>query len=120
MRRRAIVLGLVLAGLAAGTAQAVPATFVGESPYPDPGGCHGAPQSGTLFVNSEVEPWVGDDDSFSDGDSLIGTWQQDRFSSGSSSGLLVAYSHNGGRSWSGPTARRPAEDLELPGPRQHR
>ena len=64
MRRRAIVLGLVLAGLAAGSAQAAPATFVhGESPYPDPGACHGAPQSGTLFVNSEVEPWVGDDDS---------------------------------------------------------
>ena len=100
MRRRAIVLGLVLAGLAAGTAQAVPATFVhGMSPYPNPGGCHGAPQSGTLFVNSEVEPWVGDDGSFSGSDSLIGTWQQDRFSSGGSSGLLVAFSHNGGLSW---------------------
>ena len=100
MRRRAIVLGLVLAGLAAGSAQAAPATFVhGLSPYPNPGGCHGAPQSGTLFVNSEVEPWVGDDDSFSGSDSLIGTWQQDRFSSGGSSGLLVAFSHNGGQSW---------------------
>ena len=100
MRRTAIVLGLVLAGLAAGSAQAAPATFVhGLSPYPNPGGCHGAPQSGTLFVNSEVEPWVGDDDSFSGSDSLIGTWQQDRFSSGGSSGLLVAFSHNGGLSW---------------------
>ena len=101
MRRTAIVLGLVLAGLAAGTAQAAPATFVhGLSPYPNPGGCHGAPQSGTLFVNSEVEPWVGDDGSLSGRpDSLIGTWQQDRFSSGGASGLLVAYSHNGGLSW---------------------
>jgi hypothetical protein len=100
MRRTAIVLGLVLAGLAAGSAQAAPATFVhGLSPYPNPGACHGAPQSGTLFVNSEVEPWVGDDDSFSGSDSLIGTWQQDRFSSGGASGLLVAYSHNGGLSW---------------------
>jgi hypothetical protein len=50
-------------------------------------------------VNSEVEPWVGDAGSFSGSDSLIGTWQQDRFSSGGSSGLLVAYSHNGGLSW---------------------
>ena len=92
MRRTAIVLGLVLAGLAAGSAQAAPATFVhGLSPYPNPGGCHGAPQSGTLFVNSEVEPWVGDAGSFSGSDSLIGTWQQDRFSSGGASGLLVAY-----------------------------
>jgi len=103
MRRGAIVLGLVLAGLAAGTAQAVPANFVhGMSPYPNPGGCHGAAQSGTLFVNSEVEPLVGDNDSpdaVGSTDSLIGTWQQDRFSSGGSSGLLVAFSHNGGLSW---------------------
>ncbi len=103
MRRTAIVLGFALAGLTAGSAQAAPATFVhGLSPYPNPGGCHGAPQSGTLFVNSEVEPWAGDNDSpdaLSDEDSLIGTWQQDRFSSGGSSGLLVAYSHNGGLSW---------------------
>src|SRR5215216_1270539 len=99
MRRAAIGLGLVLAVLSVGSAQAAPATLVhGLSPYPDPGGCHRAPQSGTLFVNSEVEPWVGDND-LGETDSLIGTWQQDRFSSGGSSRLLVAYSHNGGLSW---------------------
>jgi hypothetical protein len=106
LRRTAIVLGLVLAGLGAGSAQAAPAIPVhGLSPYPNPGGCHGAPQSGTLFVNSEVEPWVGDNDNpdaLVDEDSLIGTWQQDRFSSGGASGLLVAYSHNGGLSWTVP------------------
>jgi hypothetical protein len=99
MWRTAIVLGVAFAGLAAGSAQAAPATFVhGLSPYPNPGGCHGAPQSGTLFVNSEVEPWVGDNE-LGETDSLIGTWQQDRFSSGGASGLLVAFSHNGGLSW---------------------
>jgi hypothetical protein len=100
VRRAAIVLGVVLAGLGGATAQAAPATFVhGLSPYPDPGGCQGAPQSGTLFVNSEVEPWVGDNHHQGESDSLIGAWQQDRFSSGGSNGLLVAYSHNGGLSW---------------------
>ena len=103
MRRGAIVLGMLLAVVTAGSAQAAPATQVhGLSPYPNPGGCHGADQAGTLFVNSEVEPWVGDNDNptgDADPDSLIGTWQQDRFSSGGSSGLLVAYSHDGGLSW---------------------
>ena len=99
MRWTAIVLGVVFGGLAVGSAQAAPATFVhGLSPYPNPGGGHGAPQSGTLFVNSEVEPWVGDNELGGD-DSLIGTWQQDSFSSGGASGLLVAFSHNGGESW---------------------
>ena len=106
MRRSVIALAAVLAGLTASSAQAAPATQVhGLSPYPNPGGCHGAVQSGTLFVNSEVEPWVGDNDNptgDADPDSLIGTWQQDRFSSGGSSGLLVAYSHDGGASWTLP------------------
>src|SRR5215208_8420333 len=98
-----VTMSFALAGLGAGTAHAAAATQVsGLSPYPNPGGCHGAPQSGTLYVNSEVEPWVGDNDNPSSGtdpDSLIGTWQQDRFSSGGASGLLVGYSHDGGASW---------------------
>jgi hypothetical protein len=73
----AVVVSVVAAGPAVA---AIPATFVhGLSPYPNPGGCHGAPQSGTLFVNSEVEPTVGDNDLGGTG-TLIGTWQQDRFS----------------------------------------
>lgn len=107
MHRGAIAaVGVALAVLAAGTAQAATAIQVhGTSPYPNPGGCHGAAQSGTLYVNSEVEPWVGDNarpSGAADPDALIGTWQQDRFSSGGSSGLLVAYSHDGGASWTVP------------------
>ena len=114
MHRAAMVpLAVALVGLVAGTAHAAAATQVhGLSPYPNPGGCHGALQSGTLFVNSEVEPWLGDNDNPSgaaDLDALIGTWQQDRFSSGGSSGLLVAYSNNGGASWTvPPLADQPA------------
>jgi len=108
-----VTMSFALAGLGAGTAHAAAATQVsGLSPYPNPGACHGAPQTGTLYVNSEVEPWVGDNDNpavTADPDSLIGTWQQDRFSSGGSSGLLVAYSHDGGASWTmPPLANQPA------------
>jgi hypothetical protein len=111
--RVAIVLGVLLAALASGTARGATAIQVhGLSPYPNPGACHGADQSGTLFVNSEVEPWLGDNDNpalTADPDSLIGTWQQDRFSSGGSSGLLVGYSHDGGTSWTvPPLADQPA------------
>jgi hypothetical protein len=114
MHRRTIAaLGAALALATATSAQAAPATKVhGLSPYPNPGACHGAPQSGTLFVNSEVEPWVGDNhipSATADPDALVGTWQQDRFSSGGSSGLLVAYSHDGGASWTvPPLADQPA------------
>jgi hypothetical protein len=114
MHRGAIVtLAVALAGLAPGAAHAATATQVhGLSPYPNPGGCHGAAQSGTLFVNSEVEPWLGANDNptaAADPDALIGTWQQDRFSSGGSSGLLVAYSRDGGTSWTvPPLADQPA------------
>jgi hypothetical protein len=111
--RTIVTLCLALAGLGAGSAQAATATKVsGLSPYPNPGACHGAPQSGTLYVNSEVEPWVGDNDNpvgAADPDALVGTWQQDRFSSGGSSGLLVAYSHDGGATWTvPPLADQPA------------
>jgi hypothetical protein len=106
-------LAVALAGLAAGSAQAASALPVaGLSPYPDPGACQGAPQSATLYVNSEVEPYVGDNDKPSptaDPNALIGTWQQDRFSTGGSSGLLVAYSHDGGAGWTvPPLADQPA------------
>src|SRR3954447_19645835 len=113
MRRAAISLGIVLAGLGAGSAQAAPANLVhGLSPYPNPGGCHGAPQSGTLFVNSEVEPTVGDNDLGGTG-TLIGTWQQDRFSAvpaDCSSPLAQRRPE-----LRGPAPLRPAGDLELPG-----
>ena len=111
--RYIVTVGLTLAGLGAGSAQAATALQVsGLSPYPNPGACHGAQQSGTLFVNSEVEPWVGDNDrpaSTADPDALVASWQQDRFASGGSSGLLVAYSHDGGTTWTvPPLADQPA------------
>ncbi|MGH8828959.1 MAG: sialidase family protein [Jiangellaceae bacterium] len=55
------------------------------------------PQSGNIFENSEVEPYVAVNPL--DPDNLIATWQQDRYSNGGSQGLLTASSFDGGLSW---------------------
>jgi hypothetical protein len=70
----------------------------GLSPFD--AGCEGAPQTGTVFRNAEVEPWV--DVSLADADNLVGNWQQDRWSNGGASGNLSAFSLNGGTSWTIP------------------
>jgi hypothetical protein len=70
----------------------------GASPFT--AGCEGAAQTGTVFRNAEVEPWV--DVSLADNDNLVGDWQQDRWSNGGSSGNLSAYSLDGGASWTIP------------------
>ena len=59
--------------------------------------CHGAPQSGTLYLNSEVEPWI--DVNPTDTDNLVGVYQQDRFSGGGASGQGTTVSFDGGASW---------------------
>ena len=63
-------------------------------------GCEGTPQTGTVFRNAEVEPWV--DVNPADANNLVGNWQQDRWSNGGASGNLSAYSLNGGTSWAIP------------------
>lgn len=101
MQRRTLTLaGLVaIAALAVGgvasAAVGTPIQASGLSPFAP--NCHGAPQNGTLYLNSEVEPWV-DVDPMDPGN-LIGVYQQDRFSSGGSSGLGTSISSDGGGSW---------------------
>jgi hypothetical protein len=60
-----------------------------------------AQQSGTVYVNSEVEPWV--DVNPTNPSNIVGTWQQDRWSNGGSRGLVVGASTNGGTSWTSVT-----------------
>jgi hypothetical protein len=78
-------------------------------PLPDPqfrvsslspfaAGCEGGLASGTLYLNSEVEPLVAANPA--DGANLIGVWQQDRWSNGGARGNLSAASFDGGRTWS--------------------
>ncbi|MBA3433629.1 MAG: exo-alpha-sialidase [Actinobacteria bacterium] len=56
-----------------------------------------AGQTGDVFLNSEVEPWI--DVNPSDPLNMIGVWQQDRWSNGGSRGLVAGVTVNGGTSW---------------------
>ena len=100
--RRSVLAGLVVVVAAVpGSASAAvdPLTLVsGASPFV--AGCEGAPQTGTMFRNAEVEPWV--DVNLADDDNLVGNWQQDRWSNGGASGNLSGFSLNGGTTWSIP------------------
>jgi hypothetical protein len=101
--RRAAIIGGVMLGAVVGGAPAGAAPFTttgltqvsGGSPL---AGCLGdQPTSGTNVVNSEVEPWVAVDRS--DTDNIVAAWQQDRWNNGGSRGLVTAFSHDGGTSW---------------------
>ena len=68
----------------------------GVSPFS--AGCDGfADQSGEVFLNSEVEPWI--DVNPVNPANMIGVWQQDRWSNGGSRGLVAGVTTNGGASW---------------------
>jgi hypothetical protein len=88
---------LILAGApTAWAAVDTPGRASGASPFA--AGCHGAPQAGTLYLGSEVEPWV--EVNPTNPSRLVGVYQQDRFSSGGSSGQGVSISNDGGANWS--------------------
>ncbi|MEO7251151.1 MAG: sialidase family protein [Arenimonas sp.] len=63
--------------------------------------CDGVAADGTLFRNAEVEPYLAINPL--NGNQLIGVWQQDRWSNGSSRGLMTGVSNDGGHTW----VRRP-------------
>ncbi len=60
-------------------------------------GSEGAPQTGSLYPNAKVEPWVAVNPQNSK--QTVGVWQQDRYSNGGARGLLAAVSFNGRSSW---------------------
>jgi hypothetical protein len=76
----------------------------GTSPF---AGCTAddvARQSGEVFLNSEVEPWidVNPTDQDNDGiveDNIVGMWQQDRWSNGGARGHVAGVSFDGGSNW---------------------
>jgi hypothetical protein len=86
----ATAVGVSAAGFAVG-----PLTQV-SSLSPFPAGCDPG-QTGNLFLNSEVEPWV--DFNPADPGNVVGAWQQDRWSDGGARGLVAGVSFNGGASW---------------------
>jgi hypothetical protein len=78
------------------TASAATVVLVsGPSPYAT---CDNNGQSGTNYVNAEVEPYVAVNPT--NPDNIVGAWQQDRWSNGGSHGLVAGFSFDGGLSWS--------------------
>jgi hypothetical protein len=68
-------------------------TVSGLSPFAP--GCGGT--GGTVYINAEVEPHLAVDPR--DANHLVGVWQQDRWSNGSSRGLVTGVSFDGGLTW---------------------
>ena len=98
--RRAIggICALASLALAAPATAAVGPPVQGSGLSPFAPACHGAPQNGTLYRDSEVEPWI--DVNPATPSNLIGVFQQDRFATGGASGLGTSVSRNGGATWS--------------------
>jgi hypothetical protein len=87
---------------ALGAIQQPPAPASGASPF-GRAPCNTQPQTGTLYLNSEVEPWLDVDPTSADdidGPDFIGVYQQDRYSDGGARGLGTSVSTNGGASFS--------------------
>jgi len=59
--------------------------------------CNGAPQTGVVFRNSEVEPHLAVNPT--DPDNMIAGWHQDRWSTGGAQSLGAAYTFDGGATW---------------------
>jgi hypothetical protein len=93
----ALVLGSAGVALAAPYPAEPPVTVTGASPYNGCAADGAATQSGTVYPNSEVEPWVAVNPT--DDQHLVGAWQQDRWSNGGARGLRSAVSFDGGASW---------------------
>jgi hypothetical protein len=74
--------------------------ITGLSPFAP--GCDGVLPTGTLYVNTEVEPHVAVNPS--NPSHLVAAWQQDRWSDGAARGLRSAVSTDGGRTWTASSA----------------
>jgi hypothetical protein len=82
---------------AVGAIQTLDFTFKASGPTPFAADCNGVAQVGTLYPNSEVEPFVAVNPR--NPLNLVGVWQQDRWSNGGAQGLGTGYSFNGGVTW---------------------
>ena len=74
--------------------------ITGTSPFT--AGCDGVLPTGTVYVNSEVEPHVAVNPS--NPNHLVAAWQQDRWSDGAARGTRSAVSFDGGRTWTASSA----------------
>jgi hypothetical protein len=96
--RSLVAASLAAFGLCVGApAHADVLTFLASGPSPYLPDCNGVPQSGKLYPNAEVEPFVAVNPR--NPLNLVGVWQQDRWSNGGSQGLGTAYTFDGGMHW---------------------
>jgi hypothetical protein len=78
----------------------VSSTSTASGPSPFEPGCGGPGEAGPgsiNYLNAEVEPHVADDPT--DSATLVGGWQQDRWSDGGAHALVFAHSADGGDTW---------------------
>lgn len=68
-----------------------------SQPSTFPANCDGVAPDGTLYVGAVVEPYLAVNPTSPS--NLIGAWQQNRWSSGGSQGLLFGASFDGGMTW---------------------
>lgn len=87
--------GIALSALFVHTANAQTPPVIASGPSPFNGCTIGG--TGTVYPNSEVEPWVAVNPA--NLPNLIGAWQQDRWDNGGARGLVSAASFDGGQSW---------------------
>jgi hypothetical protein len=102
--RRLLLVGLLgVTAIVIATAGATPFAVSGLTPVSGLSpfaGCTAddvGAQSGTNFLNSEVEPWV--DVNPVDATNIVGLWQQDRWSDGGARGLVAGISKDAGATW---------------------
>lgn len=88
--------GITLSLLFVPVASSLAAPVVASGPSPFAACTIGG--QGTVYPNSEVEPWVAVNPA--NLSNLIGAWQQDRWDNGGARGLVSAASFDGGLTWS--------------------
>lgn len=76
----------------------VDAQYRASAASPFTANCEGVPQTGTNYVNAEVEPYLAVNPL--NANNFVGVWQQDRWSDGGSRGLVAGTSIDGGHTWS--------------------
>ena len=94
-----VVMAIVFPGAGqsglAGADEIIPISDI--SPYPPGDECNGVPQTGTLWRNSETEPYMEVDPGRPD--RMTAIVHQDRWSNGSAQSTATFYSEDGGLTW---------------------
>ncbi len=88
--------GIAPAPIATPTPPVLPITRI-SADTPVAAACNGGSNSGELYANAEVEPFVAVHPA--NPNLLLGTWQQDRWSNGGARALVNAVSRDGGATW---------------------